>query len=232
MKYELSTLKTSNLFFPKLNVIKARKKKIINFPSNRDNSNLFNRNFNFYEKLKTNHIVTNTNHNYKKTPHNTFRFIGNRPSPNCILNKYSNRLYPEINKNNYTNIINGRLNEEKINRICRQILNKKKKTNSKLKNQGISTSDSFFNRNTTKIKYRYLTLGKDENNLDNISSFRNDVIREICKNKSEKMYKNKFPLNERVYFRFLKDKYAYIYMSDKSELIKYCRRITYNPLNV
>ena len=231
MQYELSTLKTSNLYFPKLHVIKARKNKNINYFLNRNN-NIINRNFNLSEKLKTNYLIMNSHQNYTKTPLNTFHRISNNNSPsNFTINKYAYRTHYEINKNNDNNKIKRKLSKEKINKICRELLIKKAKTYSRLKNQAISTCDSFFNRNQSKIKYRYLTLGKDENNLDNISSFRNDVIREICKNKTENISKNKFPLNERISFKFLKDKYAYIYMSDKSELIKYWRRINYNPLN-
>ena len=51
-------------------------------------------------------------------------------------------------------------------------------------------------------------------------------------NSYEKKYKHKFSLNKRIPLKILNDKYAYIYMSDKSELIKYWRRINYNPLNV
>jgi len=232
MQNDFSTLKTSNLYFPKLRVIRARKKKKMNYFL-KQNDNFYLK-FNFdlsNEKLKTNHLSINTfklkNQNYPQTPPNTFRYRIQNPPKNLNINKYSYRPLNEVNKNNNQRTIT----KEKMNKIYFDLL-KKKKNISKLKSQGMATSDSFYKRNKSKIYFRNLSLGKEENNMDNLSSFNNDMIKEIYMNKKEKNSKKNFPLTKGVTSKLLKDKYAYIYMSDKCDLIKYWRRINYNPLNV
>ena len=233
MQNDFSTIKTSNLYFPKLHVIRARKKKKMNYFLKQNNNFYLNINFDLSnEKLKTNYLSINTfklrNQNYPQTPPNTFRCKIQNPPTNPKINRYSYRKLNEVNKNNNHRTIT----KEKINKIYYDLL-KKKKNISKLKSQGIATSDSFYKRNNkSKIYFRNLSLGKEENNMDNFSSFNNDMIKEIYMNKNEKNSKKNFPLTNGVTSKLLKDKYAYIYMSDKCELIKYWRRINYNPLNV
>ena len=239
MHNDFSTLKKTNLYFPKLHVIKSRKKKNLNCFLKRNNNYCFNNNFDTSdEKLKTNYFIKNSlkynNENYPQTPPNTLRYqIQNRPINFSIRGYTYRQHFNEVNKNNINknNITYRTLSKDKINIIYTDLLQKKK--NSKLISQGIVTSDSFYKRNKSKINFRNLSLGKDENNLDNLSSFNNDAIKELYNtNRKSKLTKKKFPLIEVVSNNILKDKYAYIYMSDKSELIKYWRRINYNPLNV
>ncbi len=67
--------------------------------------------------------------------------------------------------------------------------------------------------------------------MDNLSYLNNQTMKEFLRSKTDRLSKKKISLKE-VPIKTQRDKYAYIYMSDKSELIKYWRRINYNPLNV
>ena len=231
MENDFPTPKTSNLYFPNLRVIRARKKKKFKYFLNQNNNFKFHYDFDISnEKQKINYLSINTfklsDLNYPKTPSKTFIYHAQSPPPNPTINRYAYRISNEVNKNNNQRTIT----KEKINNIYFDILKDKK--NSKLKSQGIVTNDIFYKRNKSKIYFRNLSLGKDENNMDNLSSFNNDMIKEIFVNKKEKTTQKKYPLTKGNTFNLYKDKYAYIYMSDKSELIKYLRRINYNPLNV
>ena len=220
MNHEFSTLKISNLYFPKLRVIRVKKYKKLNLFLRRNESN--NNNICFStEKIRSNNNGVNllkiNNPNYPKTP------------PNAFINAIK---YPHA-KNRYTFKKNSEVKreEKKMNKIFMEFYHKKK-NNTKLRNQGITTCDSFFVRNSSKINHRILTLGKNENNLDNLSTLNNNTMREVFINKYDKICKHKFPLSGRIPLKIINDKYAYIYMSDKSELIKHWRRSNYNPLNV
>lgn len=232
MYTDFSTLKTSNLYFPKFRVIKAKKKTKLNYFMKKNNNQCFNYNFDLTDiKSKTNYFLKNTikidNEKYTKIPPNTFRYkLENHPI-NHFLNRYDYHQLDEVNKNN---ISYKTLSKFKINKIYIDLL--KKKNNTKLKSQGMATCDSFYNRHRSKINFRNLSLGKEENNMDNLSSFNNGAMKEFYISKKNKLSKKKIPLTKGIAKKILKDKYAYIYMSDKSELIKYWRRITYNPLNV
>ena len=220
MNQEFSTLKISNLYFPKLRVIRAKKYKKLNLFLKRNESN--NNNIYFSsKKIKTNNNVINSikinSPIYPKTPPNAF--TTRIKSPHTI-NKYTFKKDSDVKKE-----------EKKMNRIFMEFYHKKK-NNTKLRNQGITTCDSFFVRKSSKINHRILTLGKNENNLDNLSTLNNNTMREVFINKYDKIIKHKFPLSGKIPLKIINDKYAYIYMSDKSELIKHWRRTNYNPLNI
>ena len=92
--------------------------------------------------------------------------------------------------------------------------------NSKIKvNHGMNTNNSYFHRNKNKTNSNFRTL-----------SFKNS-IKKININDINEMWfsimKNKFNKNKKENFfnRFKKDKYAYIYLNDNSESIKFSRRI-------
>ena len=230
MIHDFSTIKTSTLYFPKLHVVRAKKYKKLNCFLKRSENNIFkHRNYFSNEKIKTNKNSINnyifnskqiSKENYPKTPSQTLINSIKTTQNNYRIDNYTYKKSYDVNKN-----------IRNINGIFMDFINKKK-NNSKLKNQGITTSDSFFVKNRSKLNHRYLTLGKNENNIDNLSTFNNNTFREYFMNSYEKKYKHKFSLNKRIPLKILNDKYAYIYMSDKSELIKYWRRINYNPLNV
>ena len=117
MQYELSTLKISNIYFPKLHVIRARKNKNINYFLNRNNKNFTNYNFKLSEKLKTNYLIMNSHRNYTETPLNTFNLISNNDPPSTYtINKYTYKSFPEINKNYDNNIKKRKLSKQKINK--------------------------------------------------------------------------------------------------------------------
>ena len=238
MLNDLSLYKTSKLYFPKIHVIRARKKKNLNYFLNGNYNNDYHINYDYKSNIEgSNTDFKNTN----KT--NIFNSIipkklnfKNASSVNQIINRYSYRKLNEVKKTSFRK--NSNNNKGKINKLYTDLLYKR--NNSKLKNQGISTSDSFFTRNKTKINFRTLSLGKQENNMDNLSSC-NQIMKEfrfgylnLQKNKNKKSNKTKNnPLTEGFSTKKLKkDKYAYIYMSEKSELIKHLRRLYYNPLNV
>jgi len=231
MQNDFSTIKTSHLYFPKLRVIRARKKKKLNYFLNKNNNHYLSNNFNISnEKIKSNHLSIKTfksnNQSFPKALPNTFKYQIQSQPQSYSINRYTYKKLNEVDKNNNHRTIT----KEKMSGIYSDLFKNKK--NSKLKSQGMATSDYFYKRNKSKVFFRNLSLGKDENNLDNLSSFNNDMIKEIYINKNEKNSKRKFPLTKGNTYKLMKDKYAYIYMSDKSELIKYLRRINYNPLNV
>ena len=227
---DFSTIKTSTLYFPKLRVVRAKKYKKLNCFLKRSENNIFHHNNYFSnEKTKTN---TNTINNYIFNSYQINKENYPKKSSQTLINniktpRNSYRIDNYTNKKSYDTNRNIR----KINGIFMDFINKKK-NNSKLKNQGITTCDSFFSKKKTKLNNRYLTLGKNENNMDNLSTFNNNTFRDYFINSYDKMYKYKFSLNKKLPLKILSDKYAYIYMSDKSELIKHWRRINYNPLNV
>ncbi len=242
---DFSTYKASSLYFPKVRVIRARKNKKINYFLNR----YYNHNlkYNCYSNIETSDSKQRTNNNFFQL--NSFKLTSSKnrnkpptPTPTIIqqkiskpsttptINKYTFRKFKEIPKTN----LKKNCNKEKMNKFYLDLT--RKKSNSKLRSQGISTSDSFFTRNRSKINFRTLSLGKQENNLDNFDSFSKIMKEYGCltpkKNKNKKIIEKHCPVTDNFSFNILKDKYAYIYMSDKSELIKHLRRIYYNPLNV
>ena len=74
-------------------------------------------------------------------------------------------------------------------------------------------------------------MGQNENNMDNLSYLNNQTMKEFLRSKTDRLLKKKISLKE-VPIKTQRDKYAYIYMSDQSELIKFWRRTNYNPLKV
>ena len=225
MLHDFSTIKTSTLYFPKLHVVRAKNYKKLNCFLKRSENNIFKHKKYFAnEKIKTDNYLINSfqmsKQNYPKTP------------PHTYINKIQTPLFNyKMISYNYKESIEANKRVRKINGIFLDFHNKKK-NNTKLKNQGITTCDSFFVKKKSQINHRYLTLGKNENNMDNLSSFSNNTMKEFFINSCNKLYKHRFSLNRRIPLKVINDKYAYIYMSDKSELIKHWRRANYNPLNV
>ena len=234
MKGNFSTLKISNLNIPKFCLIQRKKCKAINnflYRIKKKNNNLIYNINNSGDKLKHNFLSINAfrleKQNFQKTLPNSFRYTIRNSHLNPSIFTYTNGQFNKIIKSNKYKILpNKRDNKANLDYSF-----KRKKNIRKVKNQGMETSDSFYKRNKSKIYYRNLSLGKDENNIDNLTSFNNERMKELFFNLSEKSFKN-FPLTKGISQKILKDKYAYIYMSDKSELIKHWRRANYNPLNV
>ena len=235
---DFSAYKASSLYFPKLRVIRAKKNKIINYFLNRNyNHNL---KYNCYSNIENSDSKQRTNNNFfqlnsfkltttkniNKPPTPTPTIIPqkiSKPSTTPTINKYAYRKYKEVPRTN----LKKNYHKEKINKFYLDLT--RKKSTSKLRNQGISTSDSFFTRNRSKINFRTLSLGKQENNLDNFDSFSKIMKEYGCltpeKNKNKKIREKQCSVTDSFSFNIYKDKYAYIYMSDKSELIKHLRRI-------
>ena len=146
----------------------------------------------------------------------------------------------DINSLNITPYIfkrNNYLNENQTNRFfSNEIINKlyldyNKKNNFFLKlNSASNTRDLLLYEVKPNLTYRPSYSNKGFNcNINNLNNLKEVSFSPRKKNK-------KMPSKKRIK-QFLsdnikKDKYAYIYLSDNSESIKYSRRYNYNPLNV
>lgn len=234
MQNDFSTIKGSSIYFPKLHVIRAKEKNRINYFLFRNNNYHLNCNANISdEKIKTfktfyfniNSLKLSTCKNTTRKPLNMNRHGINSPQQKTVISTYTDREFYKVKKLN----INKTLDKNRLNKIYNNFI--KKKNNSKLKNQGIATSDSIFKKNQYKICYNNLSLGQNENNMDNLSYLNNQTMKEFLRSKTDRLSKKKISLKE-VPIKTQRDKYAYIYMSDQSELIKFWRRTNYNPLKV
>ena len=85
-----------------------------------------------------------------------------------------------------------------------------------------------------KSKFNFRSLSKSTKNKNFVNLININDINEICFSVRKKLKKKNYSKAIKDYFkeRIIKDKYAYIYLSDKAESIKYSRRINYNPLDV
>ena len=145
---------------------------------------------------------------------------------NFIINSYRNKK--SHNLNNHQNIRTILFNNEKLNQLQFNPINK----NNILKvNQAVNTSKAFLynNKDKTKLNYRPLSNHKNLMKLSNMND-----INEICFLARKKLKFQKCKKTMRDYFteRLKRDKYAYIYLSDNAESIKFSRRVNYNPLDV
>ena len=234
MQNDFSTIKGSSIYFPKLHVIRAKEKNRINYFLFRNNNYHLNCNANISdEKIKTfktfyfniNSLKLSTCKNTQRKPLNMNRHGIISPQQKTVISTYTDREFYKVKKLN----INKTLDKNRLNKIYNNFI--KKKNNIKLKNQGIATSDSILKKNQYKICYNNLSLGQNENNMDNLSYLNNQTMKEFLRSKTDRLLKKKISLKE-VPIKTQRDKYAYIYMSDQSELIKFWRRTNYNPLKV
>ena len=129
----------------------------------------------------------------------------------------------ENNIQNIKSIINN-------NKIKQFQFNHLKKNNFIFKvNHGVNTNNSYLYPNKTNRNFRPLS-----NNKDILKLIKANDINEICFSVRKRIKNTKFNRTLRNYLndKLKKDKYAYIYLSDNAESIKYSRRVNYNPLNV
>jgi hypothetical protein len=229
MKTNYSTLKISSSNKPKFYIIPKSKYKVLNNFLHLNNNKkvlLNHNNDNPDDKSKNNFTSINSfrqNNQYFQKILPNYRYTMRNTHLNPARATYTNGQFNRVYKNNFRNLFSKE--QTYLDSL------KRKKNIRRVKNQGIETIHSSYNRNKSKIFFRNLSLGKDENNLDNLTSFNNEGMKEFYFNLTGKLVR-KFPLTKVISHKILKDKYAYIYMSDKSELIKHWRRTNYNPLNV
>ena len=213
---------TALLNFPKLKQIKYRNNNITNLYSPRNQT--------FDKSNKTSNLKDLSRNNFNK---NKF-FINSSSFSNLFQFKSTELTNKKINFDNFINSYKFKKNQNiKNNSNIRKILfNNNKiikldsKENSNLKvNQAVNTSNLFLYDNKSKFNFRSLSKSKKNKNFVNLINI-ND-INEICFSVRKKLKKKNYSKAIKDYFkeRIIKDKYAYIYLSDKAESIKYSRRI-------
>ena len=220
---------TALLNFPKLKQIKYRNNNITNIYSPRNQT--------FDKSNKTSNLKDLSRNNFNK---NKF-FINSSSFSNLFQFKSTELTNKKINYNNFINSYKFKKNQNIKNssNIRKILFNNNKiikldsKENSKLKvNQAVNTSNLLLYDNKAKFNFRSLSKSTKNKNFVNLINI-ND-INEICFSVRKKLKKKNYSKAIKDYFkeRIIKDKYAYIYLSDKAESIKYSRRINYNPLDV
>ena len=213
---------TALLNFPKLKQIKYRNNNITNLYSPRNQT--------FDKSNKTSNLKDLSRNNFNK---NKF-FINSSSFSNLFQFKSTELTNKKVNYNNFINSYKFKKNQNiKNNSNIRKILfNNNKiikldsKENSNLKvNQAVNTSNLFLYDNKSKFNFRSLSKSTKNKNFVNLINI-ND-INEICFSVRKKLKKKNYSKAIKDYFkeRIIKDKYAYIYLSDKAESIKYSRRI-------
>ena len=214
--------------FPKLKKIKYRNNKIanVNYPKNQTfdisnkKSKLKDLSRNIFNK---NQFFINSSSFSNLFPFKSNDIIDKKTKINNSINSYKFKKNQNIKKN--SNVRKILFNNNKITKL--DYINKE---NFKLKvNQAVNTNNLFLYHNKSRYNFRPLTKSKNFVNLININD-----INEICFSVRKKLKKKNYSKAIKDYFkeRIIKDKYAYIYLSDKAESIKYSRRINYNPLDV
>ena len=220
---------TALLNFPKLKQIKYRNNNITNIYSPRNQT--------FDKSNKTSNLKDLSRNNFNK---NKF-FINSSSFSNLFQFKSTELTNKKVNYNNFINSYKFKKNQNIKNssNIRKILFNNNKiikldsKENSNLKvNQAVNTSNLFLYDNKSKFNFRSLSKSTKNKNFVNLINI-ND-INEICFSVRKKLKKKNYSKAIKDYFkeRIIKDKYAYIYLSDKAESIKYSRRINYNPLDV
>ena len=222
---------TSLLNFPKLKQIKYRNNNITNVYSPKNQT--------FDKSNKTSKLKDLSRNNFNK---NIF-FINSSSFSNLFPLKSTELTNKKRNYNNFINSYKFKKNQNiKNNSNIRKILfnnnriiklDSINKENSKLKvNQAVNTSKLLLYDNKSKFNFRSLSKSTKSKNFLNLINI-ND-INGICFSVRKKLKKKNYNKAIKDYFkeRVLKDKYAYIYLSDKAESIKFSRRINYNPLDV
>ena len=229
MQNKIRSIKNNTQYFPKL---KSQKKRI-------KNSNFFiNKNPSFSKSRRIINIVkTASNNSIDNINSSTPIRIYSLKSPNIKnhknnKNKQSMTPYTYKNNNFFKDsriTSNSLFSNELINKFLKLDLNKKLKDKLKV-NCAVDTKDLIY-KTRPKIQYRPLTTKKQINkyNYNNLDD--NNQIYFFFRKKN-KITKSKINLKENLPEQIKKDKYAYIYLSDNSESIKYSRRVNYNPLDV
>ena len=207
-----------------------------------------NRNINFFPIKyptfsKTNYINYSSRNNSNKardiikTSSSSKVFPLKFTNPKNIKNYYNgNNNNPFINSYKYKANLNTNKNIRTIlfnnDNLSKLQFNQINKTNSIIKvNQAVNTSNLFlYNyKLKTKLNNKPFSNGKSNVKLYNINNLNEIYALERKKLKNQKIHKT---IKDYFTERLKKDKYAYIYLSDNAESIKFSRRVNYNPLDV
>ena len=235
MEHNQLTINSTNFFLPKLKFIKFRNKRNVNFLLQKNPS---------FNKSNQNRNLSRNNSTRIKNDLNTATSLqlyslksiisknenNNNKKLNNIINSYNYKKNDYIKKNinnNNPSIRKILFSNDKVNKLRFNILNK---DNSKTKvNSAVDTKDLFLYKSKSKAKYRPLSNNKMYPNFISINDVNDFFISKRKKLKNNKFLKTK---KQCITNRIKKDKYAFIYLSDNPESIKYSRRINYNPLDV
>ena len=228
MQNKIRSIKNSTQYFPRLKSSKNRIR----------NTNFFvNKNPSFCKSRRVINI-------FKTASNNSIDNI-NSSSPIQLYSLKSSNIKNKKNKQNITPYTykknnnffkdsritsNSLFSNELINKFLKLDLNKNLQDKLKV-SCAVDTKDLLY-KTRPKIQYRPLTnkkIIKKYNDYNN-SNENNQIY--FFSRKKNKITKSKINLKENISEQIKKDKYAYIYLSDNSESIKYSRRVNYNPLDV
>jgi hypothetical protein len=226
MQNKIRSIKNSNQYFPKLI---SQKKRITysNFFTNKNPSSSKYRRIIKISKTASINSFDNINSS-------TSIQLYSLKSPNIKNNKnkqgittYSYKKNDFFKDSRFTS--KNLFSNELINKFLKIDLNKNLTDKLKI-TCGVDTKDLLY-KTKQKFQYRPLTSKKiiKKYNYNNLNE--NNQIYFVPRKKN-KITKSKLNLKENIYELIKKDKYAYIYLSDNSESIKYSRRVNYNPLDV
>ena len=224
MQNKIRSIKNSTHYFPKLKSQKNRNiffiNKIPSFSKSRRKISIF--------KTSSNNSIDNIK------PSTSIRLYSLKSSniKNNKKNKQSITSYSYKKSNFFKDSrinSNNLFSNELINKFLKLDLNKNLKDKLKV-SCAVDTMDLLY-KTRPKIQYRPLTNKKIFNkyNYNNLND-NNQIY--FFSRKKNKITKSKINLKENISEKIKNDKYAYIYLSDNSESIKYSRRVNYNPLDV
>ena len=223
MQNKIRSIKNSTHYFPKLKSQKNRNiffiNKIPSFSKSRRKISIF--------KTSSNNSIDNikpsTSIRLYSLKSSNIKNKKNKQSITSYSYKKSNFFKDSrINSNNL-------FSNELINKFLKLDLNKNLKDKLKV-SCAVDTMDLLY-KTRPKIQYRPLTNKKIFNKYNYNNLNENNQIYFFSRKKN-KITKSKINLKENISEKIKNDKYAYIYLSDNSESIKYSRRVNYNPLDV
>ena len=241
MELKQMTFQMSSSLLPKLKTIKYRNKRNIDFLLS--NNPTFYPTFNQQKYLSPNNSTRTNNirlRNINSTSSMlTFKSIisKNEKEKNKIINiinSYKDKKKDNVKYNN-PNIKRILFDDDKKNKFHLDFIIKN--SNKIKKNSGVDTNDLLLYKSKSNRDYRPLSNNKKskKSKHDYVSI---NVINEFCvsltKRIKMKSNDNKYSKKKKKFFNnaMKRDKYAFIYLSDNPESIKYLRRVNYNPLDV
>ena len=186
--------------------------------------------FNKYDEIKSLSInsLNKTKDNIKSSASTKLyplKLTISKNKNHSIINSYDRKKFHNIKNEKFKELFS---NYNKLKKLSFNFKNKNNNNAIKKVNHAVNTNNMFSSQNKLKLNYRPITNNKLFFKFINI-----DDINQICYSSRE----NKSPiynkaLRECFTDRIKRDKYAYIYLSDNAESIKFLRRTNYNPLDV
>jgi len=209
-----------NLVFPTLitknkrNHNKIRNIKELKITQN----NFLNRNLSILKNLSKYKINRNTSSYFYSSSESK---NNNPPNISIINNSNLGVVEPKKLREIYNNSRNSyTINVNKI-KLKSFVFSQKNNKNGKMKKScGVDTKDLFRIPKERRLNFKIINSKKSKILLSLKNMYQN--LESSCKNKNNSMTDNKYG----------KDKYSYIYLNEKSESIKFFRRLNYNPLDV